>query len=434
MVLVISYFSLSLTNEISNKHSLAIKFDYTDELPYGITLIGADKVWNRTRGSPEIVVAVLDTGLDANHPDLENILWNNSGETPDNNIDDDKNGYIDDCHGWDFVQNNNDPFSFSLYGSSTSLINHGTHVTGTIAARLNNYGVVGVAPNVTIMTLRVVNENNLNPDITVAEAIRYAADNGAHIISMSIGIYDEELTNATSYQIVEGALEYAFKKEVLIVASAGNDHSIVSRPANNHHVIAVGAIDAAKNIQSYSNQGPEVEFVAPGASVNSTIPGGNYKLSSGTSMAAPHVSGTLALMLSYDQALNNTEARSILQQTVEDLGGEGRDNIFGFGMINVTHAIEIIEEMNTNSTSTIVPSSSSTTSETTTISSTTSNTIETSPTTSESITTSRATLETTNTSLMTSKTTSMDGFLFFIFALGLFLGVVFRHLRKKSND
>ena len=170
---------------ISDNPNLFMNEKYTDEKPYGITLIGADKVWNRTGGSSEIIIAVLDTGLDANHSDLENVLWNNTNEIPNNGIDDDNNDYIDDCHGWDFVSNNNDPFNLSIYGTRDDLKNHGTHVTGTIAARLNNDGLVGVAPNVSVMTLRVVNEDNLNPDIIVAEAIRYATNNGAHIISIS---------------------------------------------------------------------------------------------------------------------------------------------------------------------------------------------------------------------------------------------------------
>ncbi len=405
---------------IGDNPNLFVNVEYTDEIPYGITLIGANTVWNRTGGSPEIIVAVLDTGLDANHPDLENVLWNNTDEKTNNGIDDDNNSYIDDCHGWDFVRNNNDPFNFSIYGTDSRLINHGTHVTGTIAARLNNYGLAGVAPNVSIMTLRVVNENDLNPDVLVAEAIRYATDNGAHIISMSIGIYDEEITNSTSYQLVEDALEHAFSMGVLIVAAAGNDYpDSVARPANNSCVIAVGAINSAKEIASFSCQGPEVEVVAPGVNVNSTIPNNNYGYSSGTSMATPHISGALALMLSYDPTLNNTGARMILQQTAEDLYTPDRDDVYGFGLINLTHAIEAIDEMHSNSTST-----EPITSEITTTSLSTSNTT----------TTHSSLSETTNTSYATSKTTTMDGFSFyFVVFFTLPLSVVYQHRRKRNQ-
>ena len=189
---------------ISNRTSV-LPTDFSDHLPYGVRLIGADKVWHITQGSPEIVVAVLDTGLSTSHTDLQNILWNNSNEIPENGIDDDLNGYIDDVHGWDFVHQNNDPFSLLESNPySPSLENHGTHVTGTIVAQMNDYGLIGVAPGVSIMPLRVVNESNLNPDIFVAEAIEYATANGADIISMSISISSEwgEITNATSYQMI----------------------------------------------------------------------------------------------------------------------------------------------------------------------------------------------------------------------------------------
>ncbi|MHA2123451.1 MAG: S8 family serine peptidase, partial [Promethearchaeota archaeon] len=120
---------------ISNHDDVLVVSDYSDNLPYGIRMIGADKAWYITSGSPEVVVAVLDTGLNTSHTDLQNILWTNDEEIPDNEIDDDLNGYIDDTNGWDFVHQNNDPFSL-LDTPSASLRNHGTHVTGTIVAQM----------------------------------------------------------------------------------------------------------------------------------------------------------------------------------------------------------------------------------------------------------------------------------------------------------
>jgi len=196
---------------------------------------------------------------------------------------------------------------------------------GTIAAQINSYGVVGVAPNVTIMPLRILTKNNRNPDYVVAEAIRYAADNGAHIISLSINIIDEEITNTTSYALVEEAIDYAyFTKGVLLVAAAGNDGvNSIGRPANNENVIAVGAVDGSKEKTWFSNYGNGLELVAPGYQVYSTgIVDGSHPIpfyeASGTSMATPHVAGALALLLSYNSTLNNIKAREILQQTAED--------------------------------------------------------------------------------------------------------------------
>ncbi len=386
--LVITFGGLWMAGN-SNHEEVPVVMDHTDNLPYGIRMIGADKVWPVTQGSPEVVVAVLDTGLNTTHTDLQNILWINEDEIPDNGIDDDGNGYIDDVHGWDFVHQNNDPFSL-LDVTWPSLQNHGTHVTGTIAAQLNDYGIVGVAPGVSIMPLRVVNENDRNPDILVAEAIEYATVNGADIISMSISISAEygEITNATSYQLVETALAQAYAADVSIVAAAGNDNDATpSQPANDPHVISVGAITSTKVLASFSNHGAEV--VAPGVSVNSTIPFENYGTSSGTSMATPHVSGALALLKSYNESLTNTELRNLLQNTTEDLGDAGFDGDFGYGLINVTKAMEVLSgeslvppitstEENSDSTTTTDSSaiitttiSTSTTSETTTTSSNT---------------------------------------------------------------
>jgi subtilisin family serine protease len=356
---------------ISNHNPDLVVTDFSDDLPYGIRLIGADKVWHITQGSPEIVVAVLDTGL------------NTSDEIPGNGIDDDLNGYIDDIHGWDFVHQNNDPFSLLESDPfSSSLENHGTHVTGTIVAQMNDYGLVGVAPDVSIMPLRVVNESDRNPDIFVAEAIEYATANGADIISMSISISSEygEITNATSYQLVENALAQAYSENVLIVAAAGNQNGApLAQPANDIHVIAVGAVSHTKLIAAFSNHGAEV--VAPGVSVNSTVPNEGFRESSGTSMATPHVSGALALLKSFNQTLTNDELRGLLQDSAEDLGVAGYDSVYGYGLINVTKAMEFLSgepitlPVSSSETTTEDSTSLTTTATTTTTTTTTSSTL-----------------------------------------------------------
>jgi subtilisin family serine protease len=368
---------------ISNHNPDLVVTDFSDDLPYGIRLIGADKVWHITQGSPEIVVAVLDTGLNTSHTDLQNILWNNTDEIPGNGIDDDLNGYIDDIHGWDFVHQNNDPFSLLESDPfSSSLENHGTHVTGTIVAQMNDYGLVGVAPDVSIMPLRVVNESDRNPDIFVAEAIEYATANGADIISMSISISSEygEITNATSYQLVENALAQAYSENVLIVAAAGNQNGApLAQPANDIHVIAVGAVSHTKLIAAFSNHGAEV--VAPGVSVNSTVPNEGFRESSGTSMATPHVSGALALLKSFNQTLTNDELRGLLQDSAEDLGVAGYDSVYGYGLINVTKAMEFLSgepitlPVSSSETTTEDSTSLTTTATTTTTTTTTSSTL-----------------------------------------------------------
>lgn len=339
---IIMFFTTIVISISVSKALYDLNTDNTDEISYGVSLINANTIWDQTIGSAEIIVAVLDTGIDIAHPDLQGNIWENTDEIPDNNQDDDLNGYIDDVQGWDFVHQTPDggfgPFDYSF-------ADHGTHVAGIIAAELNDFGIAGVAPNVTIMSLRVVNNTGYNPDIFVAEAIRYAADNGAHIISMSIVIVPEEITNTTSIKLVEEALQYAYDNGVLIVSSAGNSGTeFIRLPANHSAVISVGAVDENKILASFSSFGPDLEVVAPGVKIKSTLPSNQFGFKNGTSMAAPHVAGALALMLSHQPALTNSEAREILQQTTEDLGSSGWDFLYGYGLINVENAINEIND------------------------------------------------------------------------------------------
>ena len=164
----------------------------------------------KTGQSNPVVVAVIDTGIDAAHPDIQGQLWTNPGEIPGNGIDDDDNGYIDDVHGWDFVNNDNDPHDGH---------GHGAHVAGTIAAATHNtLGIAGLSWGAKIMTLKGLSDSGSGPASALAEAVIYAADNGAHIINNSWG-------GLTSYspQVLEDAFAYAASAGCLSIASAGND-------------------------------------------------------------------------------------------------------------------------------------------------------------------------------------------------------------------
>lgn len=240
--------------------------------------IHLDKAW-RAPCRP-VIVHVADDGLDVTHEDLQ--LWVNHGEIPDNQIDDDDNGYIDDVHGYNFIDGD-----FRGQG-------HGCHVSGTIAATLNNSkGGRGVAPNARIMMTKVFGETETKPSV-VAEAFAYAAENGAQVSSNSWTYPESHFP-----RIVKDAIDYYLASSPFAVFAAGNDASDEpAYPAAYERVIAVGAVDNQGTRWDQSNYGPWVNMSAPGVDVFSTVWGpDHYDTKTGTSMACPHVAGVLALGL-----------------------------------------------------------------------------------------------------------------------------------------
>lgn len=266
---------------------------------WGLKEIGCPDAWDLAKGEG-VVVAVIDTGVDYNHIDLANNVWTNPGEIPGNGIDDDGNGYIDDIHGWDFANSDSDPLDD---------FGHGTHCSGTIAAIGNNtIGVIGVAPHAKIMPVKFLNSSGHGSSALGAEAIYYAALNGAQVLSNSWGA-----DGVTSDPTLEAAIDYACSLGCVVVASAGNDNTDVATqsPANYEKVITVASTDYEGKKAPSSNYGSGVDISAPGVDILSlrasdtdmygdgshTI-GTDYMIASGTSMACPHVSGVLALVWS----------------------------------------------------------------------------------------------------------------------------------------
>lgn len=303
------------------------------ELPqqWGMKDIGAREVWSSQRGSPEVIVAVIDSGVDYTHSDLVQNLWRNPGEAgskANNGLDDDGNGYVDDVIGWDFASNDNKPFDLTLEPWQILLgggnPGHGTHCAGNVAARGgNSIGISGVAPNVRVMALRFMTEKGGGTTSDSVAAIRYAVDNGAKIISASWGNMGEEDSEEGGNLALREAIAYAEDKGVLIVAAAGNgrkgggfdNDSDPERtyPASypNANIIAVAAVDEDGELGSFSNFGARtVDIAAPGVKIFSTTVGDKYsdKVAElpgvpaiywdGTSMATPHVAGALALLWS----------------------------------------------------------------------------------------------------------------------------------------
>ena len=298
---------------------------------WGIERIAAPKAWEHTTGSEEVVVAVIDSGIDTTVPQLRGKLWTNPGEIPGNGIDDDRNGYVDDINGWDF--RDNDPSS--LVGSEIHW--HGTFVAGIIAALPARHKATSVAPGVQIMDVRFLDSKNLfySKDWQkFAQAIDYAVDNGAQIINLSV------YANGKPPATLEQALQRAAQRGVIVVGIAGNaSEPQVCYPAKYPSVLAVSATDRSDRLASFSNHGTEVAVSAPGENITSFLPGGVARTSSGTSFSAPHVSGTLALMLSANPGLSLSEAIDLLKQTAEDLGDRGQDSRFGAGLVNAGQAV-----------------------------------------------------------------------------------------------
>ncbi|MBO0699061.1 MAG: S8 family serine peptidase [Zavarzinella sp.] len=250
--------------------------------------IGAPVAWNTSTGTGRTVVAVIDTGVDYNHPDLAANMWRNTREIPGNGIDDDHNGYKDDVYGYDFANNDSNPMDDN---------GHGTHVSGTIGAVGDNgIGVAGVDWHVKIMALKFLDSSGSGYLSNAVRALNYAVANGAKVVNASFGGGGYDAAMAT-------AINNARAHGVIVVAAAGNDSSnndtTPSYPANypGDNVISVAATDRNDQLAYFSNYGPTtVDIAAPGQSIYSTLPGGRYGTYSGTSMATPHVTGAIALV------------------------------------------------------------------------------------------------------------------------------------------
>ena len=310
---------------------------------WGPSVLGASLCWPEYKGDSDVIVAVLDTGANYNHEDLVNQLWINEGEIPDNNIDDDENGYIDDWRGWDFGGDDNDPWD--NYG-------HGTPCAGIVAAEQDNHkGCSGIAPGCKVMVLSMHGGGYTS---AVIEGAQYAYDNGASIVSMSFGDdYDNEIMHETFTSVYEDG------NGILLTASAGNDDTTEKfYPASWPEVVKVGAsysfsgtfqrADVARYSFGWgSNYGEDLDLLAPGTNYVTTHAnyfddeywGINHPGFAGTSCACPCVAACLALLKSAYPDLTAAELRQRLLDTCDDLYTPGHDIESGWGRANVWRAI-----------------------------------------------------------------------------------------------
>ncbi len=284
--------------------------------------IDAPEAWDIETGDSEIVIAIIDTGVDYNHEDLVDNIWENSGEIPDNGIDDDGNGFIDDLYGWNFVVNSHDPLDDHC---------HGTHCAGIAAAMSdNNKGIAGVAWNCKIMAVKGLNSGGYGYSDDLANCIIYAADNGADVISMSWG-------SSSKSTVIEDALNYAYDKGVVLIAAAGNGNTDrLHYPSAYSCVVSIAATDHNDMRAYFSNYGSTVDVAAPGVNILSSLINDNYDSKSGTSMACPHVAGLAGLLLSKNNSLNPDMIETIIINAVDSISS---DEYIGKGRINANDAL-----------------------------------------------------------------------------------------------
>jgi subtilisin family serine protease len=272
--------------------------------------MGIDSAWRQTTGA-DVTVAIVDSGIDLTHPDLAPNLWTNPGEIPGNGVDDDGNGYVDDVHGFDFVDGD---------GTPQDANGHGTHVAGIVGARGGNgLGGAGVAWRARLMAVRVLDAQARGTTNAVALGIRYAVDNGARIVNLS-------LAGPSSTPDLEDAVRYAQARGVLIVVAAGNDGADLAAaptyPAayGEDNVLGIAATTRDGSLSGVSDYGPGADVAAPGEEILSTALGGGYEWRTGTSMAAPEVAGALVLLAAARPDLSGNDLRDALVGGVRHTG------------------------------------------------------------------------------------------------------------------
>jgi len=296
--------------------------------------------WDVADGSQKnIVVAVIDSGLDTTHEDGPQYLWINADEIPGNGIDDDANGYVDDTNGWNFLAENND---------ITDDYGHGTFVAGIIAAKRNNgEGIAGINPGAQMMTLKVLSKEGHAKSVAVYRAIRYAVDNGARVINLSLG------GRGISY-LEQIGINFAYTMGCVVVVAAGNEGGDIANYnlPSRRRVLSIGALDVKEAPRMSSNRGLNVALAAPGEEIYSLtakkgardgifmplIPG-DYFRASGTSFSAPLVAGTASLLWARDPDLSNRQVEDMILQGAQDIYSEGWDSRTGYGRLDAYGAL-----------------------------------------------------------------------------------------------
>jgi subtilisin family serine protease len=320
------------TVEWAEPDYLAHAVDTTPDDPlfgeqWGLAKIEAPAAWDRSTGAESTVIAVLDSGVDAAHPDLAARIWTNPADNSVNGIDEDGNGLVDDVHGWNFVAEDND------VGDNNG---HGTQVAGVAAATGNNgVGIAGVCWACRVMPVKVMQDRGVANYSDIAQGVTYAADKGAGVINLSLGGYADS-------SALRAAVAYAVGKGSVVVGGAGNeDKRTPLYPAAYPGVLAVAGSTQADGKAGFSNYGAWVDLTAPAAAIQTTLSGGGYGPIEGTSVAAPFVAGTAGLLRSRYPGWEGALVRAQLLQTADDIdaANPGFAGLLGSGRLNAAAAL-----------------------------------------------------------------------------------------------
>ena len=304
--------------------------------------VSAIEAWDVSTNSENATVGVLDTGIDINHSDLNSNIYINSNEIPNDGIDNDNNGYIDDVNGFDFANNDNTVYDSATYDK------HGTHIAGIIAGKADNIGIRGVASNVKVMPLKFINGTTGYTSDAV-EAIEYGKSMGIKIINCSFG----------STYSNPALLDAMQNSSILFACAAGNSGMNIDNspiyPAcfNLPNIISVGAINNTGNLASFSNYGSKVNVVGPGKDILSTVPENSYEYMSGTSMATPFVTGAIALLSKSAEQLSNEQIKAKLCETATQIIGL---NSYTYALVNIARALGVASHSDITPTPTEAPS------------------------------------------------------------------------------
>jgi subtilisin family serine protease len=271
---------------------------------WNLPIIDTELGWNISKGASNVIVGIIDTGVDLNHPDLQGHL----------------------LKGINVIDNSSPPMDD---------VGHGTHVAGVITALVNNdRGVAGMTWENPVLPVKVLDETGAGSTYAVAQGIVWATDHGAKVLNLSLGNYADA-------NFLHDAIRYAFDRDVVLIAASGNDNTEEpGYPAAYSEVLAVAATDSNKQRAPFSNFGDYIGVAAPGVNIASTYPDNQYAALSGTSMASPHVTALAALIRSINPGLKNIEVMDIIRNTTVDLGTRGKDKYYGYGQIDVVKALQ----------------------------------------------------------------------------------------------